>query len=150
MKATNPYLNFDGNTEEAFTFYKSVFGGEFLALLRFRDFGANPMGIPENELDRIAHVALPVGKENVLMGTDVVSSQGQSLTVGNNFYILLETESEAEAERLFNAISSGGRVEMPLAKTEWAEKYGSCADRFGVQWMVNYTGSVQFPGSGEG
>lgn len=150
MKKANPYLNFNGNTEEAFTFYKSVFGGEFLAVFRFKDFGGNPMGAPENELNKIAHIALPLGKDNILMGTDVLESQGRSLTVGNNFYIAIEAESGEEAENLFKTLSAGGQIEMPLQKTEWAEKYGICADKFGVQWMVNYTGSVQFSGGQEG
>jgi PhnB protein len=143
MKAANPYLNFKGDTEEAFNFYKSVFGGEFQGVLRFRDMG-NPMGAPENELDKIAHIALPIGPNNILMGTDVLESWNKPFTVGNNFYITLEPETGEEAEKLFNALSAGGQVEMPLERTEWAEKYGACADKFGVQWMVNYTGAVQF------
>lgn len=147
MKSAQPYLNFNGNTEEAFTFYKSVFGGEFSSLTRFRDFGDNGMGVAENELDKIAHMSLPLADGIELMGTDVTSSMPMSLTVGNNFYIMLDTESGAEAEKLFNALSDGGQVEMPLQKTEWAEKYGSLVDRFGVQWMVNHTGEVHFPES---
>lgn len=143
MKAANPYLNFKGNTEEAFNFYKSVFGGEFLTVMRFRDFGDNGMGVAEKDLDKISHIALPLG-QNVLMGTDVVDSMPTNLTFGNNFYITLEPDSGQESERLFGALSSGGSVEMPLQKTEWAEKYGSCTDRYGVQWMVNYTGDVRF------
>jgi PhnB protein len=149
MKSANPYLNFNGNTEEAFTFYKSVFGGEFLAVIRFKDFGGNQMGVPDSDLDKIAHIALPLGKGNLLMGTDVLESMPVKLTVGNNFYISLEPESGEEAKTLFDALSAGGRVEMPLQKTEWAEKYGSCADKFGVQWMVNYAGSVRFSGGQE-
>jgi PhnB protein len=148
MKTANPYLNFNGNTEEAFTFYKSVFGGEFLSVTRFKDFsemeGMNQ--VPEADQNKIGHIALPLGKDNVLMGTDVLESMGRPLTVGNNYYITLEAESEEEAERLFNALSADGQVEMPLQKTQWAEKYGSCTDKFGVQWMVNYTGNVQFSG----
>lgn len=144
MKAAHPYLNFNGNTEEAFTFYKSVFGGEFAMVLRFRDFGENPMGVPDEDLDKIAHIALPLGEHNLLMGTDALESMGHSLTAGNNFYINLEPETAEEAERLFQSLSAGGQVEMALAKTEWAEKYGACSDRFGVQWMVNYAGTVRF------
>jgi PhnB protein len=144
MKTVNPYFNFAGNTEEAFEYYQSVFGGEFLGVVRFRDFPGNPMQIPEGDLDKIAHIELPLGNGTVLMGTDVVGSLCTNLTVGNNVYVMLEPESEKEADRLFNALSAGGRVEMPLQRTEWAEKYGCCADRFGVQWMVNYTGSVKF------
>jgi PhnB protein len=142
MKAANPYLNFNGNTEEAFEFYRSVFGGEFPMVLRFRDFPDNPMNVPEHELDRIAHIALPLG-ESMLMGTDVIESQGRA-TIGNNFYIVVEAESAEEADRVFDALAEGGSVEMPLQRTEWAEKYGMCADRFGVQWMMDYTGSVEF------
>jgi PhnB protein len=144
MKTVNPYLNFPGNTEEAFGFYRSVFGGDFLGVVRFRDFGDNPMSVPESDQDKIAHIALPLGEDTILMGTDALESLGHALTPGNNFYITLEAETEGEADRLFDALSAGGRVEMPLGRTEWAEKYGSCADKFGVQWMVSYTGEVEF------
>ena len=143
MKAVNPYLNFPGNTREAFDFYRSVFGGEFLAVLRFRDFGENTMGIPDEEMDRIAHIALPLGPNNILMATDVVGNR-QELKVGNNSYITIEAESAEEADRLFQGLSAGGRVEMPLQQTQWAEKYGICIDRYGVQWMIDYTGNVRF------
>ncbi len=148
MKATNPYLNFAGNTEEAFTFYKSVFGGEFTDFLRFKDFGANEMEVPDNELDKIAHVALPLGANNLLMGTDALEGW-EPVTFGNNYSITLEANTDEEAERLFNGLSDGGQNKMPLQRTEWAEKYGECADKFGVQWIVMYTGNVQFDGSRE-
>ena len=144
MKA-HPYLNFKGNAEEAFTFYRSVFGGEFTMLLRFRDFGGDTMGIPESEQHRIAHMTLPVG-DSLLMASDVVGSQDDSFSVGNNIYISLTADSAEEAERVFNGLAAGGRVEMPLQQTEWAEKYGICVDRFGIQWMMGYTGNVQFAG----
>ena len=144
MKVVNPYLNFDGNTEEAFNFYRSVFGGEFLGVYRFRDFDTGGMSMTEEDLGRIAHIALPLGPTNTLMGSDVPRSQGQQVTQGNNFYLTLEVESGQEAVRLFDALSEGGQVEMPLGQTEWAEKYGICSDRYGVRWMVDYTGSVQF------
>lgn len=144
MIAVNPYLNFAGNTEEAFAFYRAVFGGEFLGVMRFKDFPDNPMGIPEKDLNKIANIALPLGQGAVLMGTDVIESLGQSLKVGNNFYIHLEVESAEEADRLFNALLEGGRVEMPLQQTEWAELYGIGSDKFGVQWMMSHTGKVRF------
>jgi PhnB protein len=144
MKSVNPYLNFAGNTEEAFRFYQTVFGGE-LQIVRFRDFGGNAMGVPEEDLDKIAHVALPLVGANMLMGTDTLKSFGQTLTAGNNFSITLEAENADEAEKLFHALSAGGTVKMPLSKTEWAEKYGMCTDKFAVGWMVNYTGDAQFP-----
>jgi PhnB protein len=145
MKAVNPYLNFAGNTEQAFRFYQTVFGGE-LHIVRFKDFAGNTMGVPEKDLDKIAHIALPLLNDSMLMGTDTLDSFGQKLTAGNNFSITLETDSAEEAEQLFNALADRGKAEMPLAKTEWAEKYGMCTDQFGVQWMVNYTGDMQFPG----
>jgi PhnB protein len=144
MEAANPYLYFDGNTEEAFTFYKSVFGGEFEAVIRYSSFGDNPMEVPDGELDRIAHIALPLGRHNLLMGTDMASSMPVKLAAGNNFTIALSPESGEEAEALFDALSGGGEVEMPLQKTEWAEKHGHCSDRFGVHWMVSYAGNVEF------
>lgn len=144
MKAANPYLYFNGNTEEAFAFYKSVFGGEFEAVIRFRDFGDNAMGIPEDDLDKIAHIALSLGPANMLMATDHLRSFPESFKPGNSFSIVLDPESTEEAERLFEALSTGGKVKEPLRKTEWAEKHGQCEDRFGIRWMVNYTGSVQF------
>lgn len=141
MKTANPYLTFAGNTEEAFTFYRSVFGGEFLGVLRFRDLGDNPMGVPEHELDRIAHIALPLAGGSVLMGTDVLEGW-PPITLGNNVYTLLEAESAAEARRLYDGLSAGGRPEMPLEPTVWAELYGNCVDRFGIRWVVMYAGEV--------
>lgn len=148
MKAVNPYLNFPGNTEEAFNFYKSVFGGELLGLTRFKDFqGMGDMGeLSESDRNKIGHVCLPLGNDNMLMATDAMESMGQSVTVGNNVSIAIEAESAEEAERLFNGLSEGGDIEMPLQKTDWAEKYGSLADKFGIRWMLNYTGDVQFEG----
>jgi PhnB protein len=146
MKAANSYLNFNGNTEEAFNYYKSVFGGDFVSVVRFKDFQDNSMGVSEKDKNKIAHIALPLADGSLLMGTDVVESMGKPVIMGNNYYITLEAESSEEADKIFNGLSAGGNVEMPLQKTEWAEKYGSCVDKFGVQWMVDYTGDVQFPG----
>lgn len=145
MQGVNPYINFAGNTEEVFRFYQSVFGGE-LSVARFGDFPGNPMGVPEEHLDKVAHVALPLTDDSILMGTDALESFGPKLNAGNNFSIALEVESAEEADKLFDALSDGGEVKMPLAKTEWAEKWGACTDKFGIQWMVNYTGDVQFSG----
>lgn len=145
MQSVHPYLNFPGNTEEAFNFYRAVFGGEFTNVTRFRDFGENPMGIAEADLEKIANIGLPIGPNTVLMATDAVESFGQKVVVGNNYYITLEPDTLDEAERLFAALGEGGEIEMEMQPTEWAEKYGICKDRFGVQWMVNYTGNAQFP-----
>ena len=137
MAAINPYLNFNGNTEEAFDFYKSVFGGEFLALMRFKE-NQDCKVMSQSDKERIMHIALPIGGGNVLMATDVLESMGQKLTVGNNFYIAISPESEEEANRLFNGLSAGGKIEMPLQDMFWGAYYGSFTDKFGVQWMVNY------------
>lgn len=146
MKSVHPYLNFAGNTEEAFNFYRRVFGGEFMGVFRFRDMGGDGMGLSGADLDKIMHIALPLPNGTLLMATDSLESMGQKLTQGNNFYIYLETDSPEEARRLFDGLSDGGTVEMDLARTEWAEQYGSLRDAYGVQWMVSYTGDVQFGG----
>ena len=138
MKAVNPYLNFPGNTEEAFNFYKSVFGGEFLSLQRFKD-TPEAARIPAAEADKIMHVSLPLGKDNALMGTDALESMGHPLTTGNNFSIALETDNEGEADKLFQALSAGGKAAMPMVKTFWGAYFGMFTDRFGVQWMISYT-----------
>ena len=142
MRSTNPYLNFDGNTEEAFNYYRSVFGGQFEGVVRYKDFP--DMGAPPAERDKIAHIALPLGNGAILMGTDVLKSRGQNLVAGNNFYIALEADTSEHADRVFAGLSAGGQAEMPLQRVEWAEKYGSCRDKFGINWMVSFTGSVRF------
>ena len=139
MKSVNPYLNFNGNCEDAFEFYQSVFGGE-LDITRFKDMGDN-MGASGEDLNKVANVVLPIGGGTVLLGSDVMGSWGQSYTPGNNFYINLEPESTNETEHLFNKLSDGGEATMPLEETEWAEHFGMCTDKFGIQWMVNYTGN---------
>jgi PhnB protein len=138
MTTINPYLNFNGNTEEAFNFYRSVFGGEFLALMRFKD-SPGCEGLSEADKERIVHVALPVGNGGVLMATDSMESFGHKLAVGNNFYIAISPDSKEEADRLFQGLSAGGKIEMPIQDMFWGAYYGSFADKFGVQWMVNYS-----------
>lgn len=137
MATINPYLNFDGNAEEAFNFYRSVFGGEFITLQKMKD---TPEGakVRDNEKNRVMHVALPIGKDNILMASDTLPSLGHKLTTGNNFHISVTTESEKEAEKIFNGLSAGGKVIMPLGKTFWGSYFGMLADKFGVQWMVSF------------
>ena len=141
---TNPYLTFDGNAEEAFRFYKSVFGGEFALLVRFKEMGGGPPGASAEEMNRIAHVSLPLGSAGMLMASDNVPSAGHKLAVGNNVHISLHPDSAAEAQRLYDGLSAGGTIGMPIGPTPWAEKYASFTDRFGINWMVNYAGKVQF------
>ena len=138
MPTINPYLNFPGTTEEAFNYYKSVFGGEFAFL---QHFGDTPEGdkVPAAIKNKIMHVALPIGKGNVLMATDACEEMGFSLTMGNNVYICISPDSKEEADRLFNGLSAGGKVNMPLQEMFWGAYYGDCTDKFGVKWMVNYS-----------
>lgn len=142
MSKLNSYLNFPGNTEEAFNFYKSVFGGEFLAVIRFKD---NPAGdnIPAGEKDKIMHIALPVGNGSVLMATDALESAGHTITIGNNQHIIIEADSEEEGRRLFNGLSEGGKITMPFDKASWGAYFGMFIDKFGISWMVNYDYSRQ-------
>lgn len=144
MLSLSPYLNFKGDAEEAFGFYRSVFGGEFLGVMRFRDFGEDAMGVPESDRDKIAHIALPMTEGVNLMASDVAGPAAADFTVGNNVYLYIEAESAEEADRLFGALSQGGSEQMPMQSTEWAEKYGICIDRFGIGWMIGYTGDVKF------
>ena len=133
--AMNPYLNFDGNTEEAFNFYRSVFGGDFAVVMRFGD---NPQcgEMAEEDKNRIMHIALPIDGGGMLMATDALESMGQKLNVGNNFYISLSPPTREDADRIFNGLSDGGKVEMPMADMFWGY-FGSFTDKFGVQWMLN-------------
>lgn len=137
MKAINPYLNFQGNTEEAFNFYKSVFGGEFLTLMRFKDTpGCENM--PAGEQDKIMHIALPIGNGNVLMATDAVSSMGQNLVFGNNFSLSLHADTKEEADKLYAGLSEGGNATMPMRQEFWGDYFGMLTDKFGMQWMISF------------
>jgi len=135
----NPYLNFPGNTEEAFNFYKSVFGGEFAMVQRFGNMpGPDGKPLPAGLQDKLMHISLPVGKDNVLMGTDGLEQMGHKLTPGNNFYICISPDSKDEADRLFKGLSAGGKVTMPMKDMFWGAYYGDFTDKFGVKWMINY------------
>jgi len=137
MATFNIYLNFPGNTQEAFDFYKSVLGGEFLTVMRFRD-APDTDKIPPALLDKIIHIALPVGKGNMLMGTDAAEGMGPKFTVGNNVHITVGPDSEEEARRLFDGLSAGGEVATPLNIAFWGGLFGAFTDKFGINWMFNY------------
>jgi PhnB protein len=139
MTKLNIYLNFAGNTEEAFNFYKSVFGREFSSVVRFKDMPMEGINIPEEDENKIMHISLPVGEDNVLMATDSLESLGMELKQGNNVYISVHPDSKEEADRIFNELSAGGTIEMPISDQMWGDYYGSFEDKFGVQWMVIYT-----------
>lgn len=140
MNALNPYLNFNGNTEEVFNFYKSVFGGEFAMLMRFGDTpGCENM--PETEKNGIMHVALPIGA-NVLMGTDVPKSMEQ-VSAGTNMSISVNVGSREEADRVYNGLSAGGKATMPMNDMFWGDYYGMLTDKFEIQWMISYSEKYQ-------
>lgn len=133
-----PYLNFDGQTEEAFDFYRSVFGGEFLIKMTM-DQAPDSQKLAEDEKKRIMHISLPIGEGIILMASDTVPSMGHKLDVGNNVYISLHPESREEADRIFSELSKGGDVEMPMGDQFWGDYFGSFSDRFGIYWMVNFS-----------
>jgi PhnB protein len=133
------YLNFPGNAEEAMEFYRSVFGGEFFRLTRFKDMPIPGVELPVESQDKIMHVSLEITPEHLLMASDSIESMGQSLTTGNNVHISLHPESKEEADRLFTALSEGGKVGMPLEDQMWGDYYGHFTDKFGINWMVNFS-----------
>jgi len=132
----NPYLNFGGNAEEAFRFYQSVFGGE-LFVQKMSDVPGTE-NLSENEKDYAMHVSIPIGDGQFLMASDCLDSRGQKLNIGNNNYISITPDSREEADRIFNGLSSGGEVEMPMEDMFWGDYFGSFTDKFGVKWMINY------------
>ena len=137
MKNIIPYLNFLGNTEEAFTFYKSVFGGEFTTFQRFKDIPGNH-NLSKDDQEKIMHVSLELSNGYVLMGTDMLESMGQKLIEGNNFSLSINAQSESEADLLFNSLAKNGKIEMAMEKTFWGAYFGILKDKFGIQWMINY------------
>jgi PhnB protein len=136
MPKLNPYLNFNGNTEEAFNFYKSVFGGEFAAIMRFKDVPSEYKSAAHED-QKVMHIALPIPGGDMLMGSDVPDSMGKA-TPGTNLQISISPSSEEEAKKIFNGLSAGGKVIMPLEKAFWGATFGMFIDKYGIQWMVNY------------
>lgn len=139
MKSINPYLNFPGNTEEAFNFYKKVFGGDFVGgIYRFKD-TPDAKKLSAADQEKVMHVGLQMGEGNYLMATDALESMGFKVTFGNNFYISIEAESKEEADKLFKGLSEGGKADMPMKDEFWGAYFGMLTDKFGVKWMINYT-----------
>jgi PhnB protein len=137
MALINPYINFNGNAEEAFNFYKSVFGGEFAKVMRFKDLSNPEFPVAENEANKIMHIALPIGK-NVLMANDVPDSMGQVNENENRSKISISAESREEADKLFNGLSAGGTIEMPISDSPWGSYFGMFRDKYGIEWMVDF------------
>jgi PhnB protein len=137
MAQINPYLNYNGNAEEAFNFYKSVFGGEFAMIKHFKDFASPEFPVADHEADKIMHIALPIGK-NVLMANDVPESMGRTNENENRSKISISAESKEEADKLFNGLSAGGQIEMPIADSPWGSYFGMFRDKYGIEWMVDF------------
>lgn len=137
MALINPHINFNGNAEEAFNFYKSVFGGEFAKVMRFKDLESADFQESEKEAHKIMHIALPIGK-NVLMGNDVPEILGKTNENENRSKIAINTESKEEADKLFIGISAGGQIEMPISDSPWGSYFGMFRDKYGIEWMVDY------------
>jgi len=137
MPTINPYINFNGNAEEAFTFYKSVFGGEFGKVIRFKDLSSAGFPIAENEANKIMHITLPIG-QNVLMANDVPEHMGRVNENENRSKISVSAESRGEADNIFNGLSVGGTVEMPIADSPWGSYFAMFRDKYGIEWTIEF------------
>jgi len=145
MALINPHINFNGNAEEAFNFYKSVFGGEFLKIIRFKDIASAEFPIAEKEANKIMHIDLPNSKK-ILTDNYVPESMGRTNEHENRSKISISTESKEEADKLFNGLSAGGQIEMPISDSPWGSYFGMFRDKYGIEWMVdfdpNYKGQI--------
>ena len=137
MPLINPHINFNGNAEEAFNFYRSVFGGEFAMIMRFKDMASPDFQVPEHEANKVMHIALPIGP-NVLMGNDVPEIMGRTNENENRSKIAISAETKEEADHLFNGLSEGGTVEVPISDSPWGSYFGMFRDKYGIEWMIDY------------
>lgn len=138
MPHINPHINFNGNAEEAFHFYRSVFGGEFAKIIRFKELATPGFQIPEKEANKIMHIALPIGQHNVLMGNDVPSILGKVNEMEHRSKISITAESKEEADQLFRGLSAGGQVEMPIGDSPWGSYFAMFRDKYGIEWMIDF------------
>lgn len=137
MPTIHPYINFNGNAEEAFEFYKSVFGGKFATIARFKDIASPEFPVPEQEANKIMRIVLPIGN-TLLIANDVPESMGRVSENENRSKIAVAAESKEEAERIFNGLSAGGAVEMPMAESPWGSYFGMFRDKYGIEWTVEF------------
>ncbi len=137
MAQINPHINFNGNAEEAFNFYKSVFGGEFAKIMRFKDLSSAEYPVPESEANKIMHIALPIGN-SMLMANDVPEIMGRTNENENRSKIVISAESKEEADKLFNGLSVGGQIEMPISDSPWGTYFGMFRDKYGIEWMIDF------------
>ena len=138
MALINPHINFNGNAEEAFTFYKSVFGGEFAKIIRFKDLASSGFKVAEKEENKIMHIALPIGNGSVLMGNDVPEIMGKTYENENRSKIVISAESKEEADKLFSGLSVGGEIEGPIGDSPWGTYFGCFRDKYGIEWIVEF------------
>lgn len=138
MALINPYIHFNGNAEEAFTFYQSVFGGTFSKIIRLKDLAGPEFPVAEKDEHKIMHIALPIGKNNMLMGNDVPDFLGPVNEQENRSKIAISTESKEEADKIFNGLSAGGDVEMPMDNSPWGTYFGMFRDKYGIEWMIEF------------
>lgn len=138
MALINPYINFNGNAEEAFTFYKSVFGGEFAKIVRVKDLAGPDFPVDEKDENKIMHITLPIGKNNMLIANDVPDFMGKVNENENRSKIAVSTESKEEADKLFNGLSAGGKIEMPITVSPWGSYFGMFRDKYGIEWIVDF------------
>ncbi len=138
MASINPYIHFNGNAEEAFTFYKSVFGSEFARIVRFKDMNFEGAPNLEKEAEKIMHIALPIGKQSVLMGSDTPEQMGKHNEMETRSKISITAENKEEADHIFNGLSKGGQIEMPIGDSPWGTYFGMFRDKFGIEWMVDF------------
>lgn len=138
MRTINPWINFNGNAEEAFTFYKSVFGGEFTKIVRFKDLSSAEFPVPENEANKIMTIALHIGKDNVLLANDVPEFMGRVNENENRSKIVVSAENKKEADQIFNGLSAGGDVEGPIGDSPWGTYAGMFRDKYGIEWIVEF------------
>ncbi len=138
MAQINPHINFNGNAEEAFNFYKSVFGGEFAKIMRFKDLASAEFSVSEKEENKIMHIALPIGKGSMLMANDVPEIMGRTNENENRSKIVISAESKEEADKLFSGLSVGGKIEMSIADSPWGSYFGMFRDKYGIEWMVDF------------
>jgi PhnB protein len=137
MASINPHINFNGNAEEAFEFYRSAFGGEFIKIIRFKDLASDDFPVSENQANKLMHIALPIGN-SILMANDVPEVMGRTNENENRSKIVISAESKEEANELFNKLSVGGEIEVPIEESPWGSYFGMFRDKFGIEWMVDF------------
>jgi PhnB protein len=139
MTKINPWINFNGNAEEAFTFYKSIFGGDFKKIIRFKDLASAESPVSDNEAEKLMMITLPIGKDNLLIGNDVPSFMGKVNENENRSKISVDADSKEEANTIFDGLSQGGQVEVPMSESPWGTYFGMLRDKYGIEWVVEFS-----------